>query len=323
MHSPGSRTLALIGIWERAGGWPIDDETHTLVESYGDGWAWSVPLSADRRCFTAMVDPAVTSVGGASLSKAYLAELHGTRHMSALLEGAVAVGPPFARDASAYSSDRAALAGRLLVGDAASFVDPLSSFGVKKAMASAWLAAVVVHTCLDSDRMIEPSLTLYESREQSMFASLMEGSASLARDAAPGQASDFWSKRVHTGPREADADIDVSELRKDPDVLAAFADIRGRETLSLRAADGVSRSSRPVVRGNRIVLEPHLVSAAFADGIRYIRNVDVLALSDIAVGGADAGAMFAAYNRSNPVVGLPDFLGALSVLVGKGLLVNS
>ena len=36
----------------------------------------------------------------------------------------------------------------LLAGDAGSFIDPLSSFGVKKALASAWLGAIVVHTRL-------------------------------------------------------------------------------------------------------------------------------------------------------------------------------
>ena len=34
----------------------------------------------------------------------------------------------------------------LLAGDAGSFIDPLSSAGVKKALASAWLAAVAVST---------------------------------------------------------------------------------------------------------------------------------------------------------------------------------
>ena len=36
----------------------------------------------------------------------------------------------------------------MLVGDAGSFIDPLSSFGVKKALASAWLGAIVAHTRL-------------------------------------------------------------------------------------------------------------------------------------------------------------------------------
>ena len=61
----------------------------------------------------------------------------------------------WACDASLYSAHTYADASRqsLLVGDAGAFIDPLSSFGVKKALASAWIAAVVVHTSLrDSGR---------------------------------------------------------------------------------------------------------------------------------------------------------------------------
>lgn len=32
--------------------------------------------------------------------------------------------------------------------------------------------------------------------------------------------------------------------------------------------------------------------------------------------------LFELYNRRHPPVSLPDFLGALSVLIGKGMLVN-
>ena len=33
-------TLALVGRWRREGGWDGDDRSHTLIESYADGWAW-------------------------------------------------------------------------------------------------------------------------------------------------------------------------------------------------------------------------------------------------------------------------------------------
>src|SRR6185369_12243561 len=59
----------------------------------------------------------------------------------------------WACDASLYHSEAYAGPQFFLVGDAGSFIDPLSSFGVKKALASAWLAAVAAHTSLlDSGR---------------------------------------------------------------------------------------------------------------------------------------------------------------------------
>src|SRR4029077_4875560 len=38
------RTIALPADWH-ADAWPEAEQTHTLVESCADGWAWSVPLS--------------------------------------------------------------------------------------------------------------------------------------------------------------------------------------------------------------------------------------------------------------------------------------
>ena len=55
--------------------------------------------------------------------------------------------------------------GILLVGDAASFIDPLSSYGVKKACVSAWLAAVVVHTCLTNASLTSAALRAPERPE--------------------------------------------------------------------------------------------------------------------------------------------------------------
>ena len=40
----GHRTVSLSAVWERPGGWALPDASHTLIESYADGWAWSVPL---------------------------------------------------------------------------------------------------------------------------------------------------------------------------------------------------------------------------------------------------------------------------------------
>ncbi|HEV8237463.1 MAG TPA: tryptophan 7-halogenase, partial [Gemmatimonadaceae bacterium] len=154
---PAGKTLALVGVWERRGGWTmLDDETHTLVESYHGGWAWSVPVSRSRRYVTAMVDPSLTSVrrseAADTLGVVYHAELAKAKRIGLLVRSgrslARLTGAPFARDASSYDATRFADAGLLLVGDAASFVDPLSSYGIKKALSSAWLASVVVHTAL-------------------------------------------------------------------------------------------------------------------------------------------------------------------------------
>jgi flavin-dependent dehydrogenase len=321
---PRLRTMAIAAVWERRDGWPLADPTHTLVESYEGGWAWSVPVSETRRHVTVMVDPAVTTVAGrARLSTTYHAELSRTASLRDLVEGANLVGRPFARDASSYSCVHAGEDGVLLVGDAASFIDPLSSYGVKKALASAWLAAVVVHSCISNPSLVAPALELYDSRERAIYESLRTRLSELSREAAGAYAGGFWHDRadpVDALDREFAAEPDVTALRADPDVLAALAELKQRPSIALHPARGLERVRKPVVSGNTIVLAEHLVAPAFPDGVRYLRSVDLVAIVDLARAHDQVPDLFDAYNRAAPPAALADFLGALSVLVGKRML---
>ena len=324
---PAGRTLALVGIWERNGWDMLADETHTLVESYDGGWAWSVPVSPQRRYVTVMVDPALTEVrspdGSAGLNAIYEAELAKAAQLDALARSgrdpAKLIGAPFARDASSYSATRFADGRMLLVGDAASFIDPLSSYGIKKALSSAWLAAVVVHTALATEELRSPALELYERRERAMYDGLRRRFAELSRDAAGDAATAFWRARAAAEPGE-DGEPDVDALRSDPDVLAAFATIRSRPSVAFRPSPAVQRVQRPLVRGDRITMGEHLVAPAFREGVRYIRSVDLVTIMSLAPAHDQVPDLYAAYNRATAPASLPDFLGALSVLVGKGLL---
>ena len=325
---PAGRTLALAGVWERRGGWTtLDDETHTLVESYEGGWAWSVPVSRTRRYVTVMVDPAVTPIRRAGESDTLTAVYEAELAKAARLHGLVRSGrrnarlttQAFARDASSYDASRFGDDGLLLVGDAASFVDPLSSYGIKKALSSAWLASVVVHTALVDESMRSAGLDLYDRRERAMHDALRRRFAELSRDVAGDEATDFWRARSADGAGE-DGEPDVAALRRDPEVLAAFDEIRRRESVGLRPSDALRRTERPTVRGDRVALEEHLVVPAFRDGVRYLRSVDLVRIVALAPAYDQVPDLYAAYNRAAAPAALPDFLGALSVLVGKGML---
>jgi hypothetical protein len=54
-----------------------------------------------------------------------------------------------------------------------------------------------------------------------------------------------------------------------------------------------------------------------------VRNVDLVRLSELAPAFDDVPELFDAYNRFAPPVPLPDFLGALSLLIGKGIVERS
>ena len=320
------RTLALVGIWERRGGWrTLADDTHTLVESYDGGWAWSVPVSTSRRYVTVMVDPTLTPVrtqdGVAGLTTIYRAELAKAANLDAVTSTGPArlVSQPFARDASSYSASRFTDDGVLLVGDAASFVDPLSSYGIKKALSSAWLAAVVVHTALSDEAMRTHALDLYERRERAMHDGLRRRFGELSSDAGGVQSTDFWRARASAVASD-DSEPDILELRRDPEVLAAFDTMRARPSIALRPSSLIQRVNRPTVRGDRVTLEEHLVVPAFRDGVRYLRNIDLLRIVTLAPEHDQVADLYAAYNRVSPPAPLPDFLGALSVLVAKRML---
>lgn len=315
-----ARTTAVVGVWENDDWQHEDFATHTLVESYDDGWAWSVPVTPTRRYVTVMLDPRQSDVPTRdALDRAYRDELARTRLIADLIRGAAFVESSWGCDASPYRSQRVSDDGVLLVGDAASFIDPLSSFGVKKALASAWLAAIVANTALTDASLSHAARELFEQREQTMYAELQRQSAALARDASGAHHSAFWQAR---GDDLADAhlELDAAVLRGDHRVRDAFEELKRRPAIQLRAADAVRVVERAVVRGNRVLLEQHLASPTIPNGVRYCRNVDLVAVTRLAPHHDQVPDLYDAYSRAVSAVPLPDFLGALSALVGLEML---
>jgi hypothetical protein len=117
-----------------------------------------------------------------------------------------------------------------------------------------------------------------------------------------------------------DPEPDAAELSRDPGVLAAFADLRSRASIRLSPGSDVRIESRAAVRGREIVMEEHVVNSSWPDGLRYLRGVDLVALLRLAPHHSDVGDLFEANRPNAPNVELPDFLGALSVLVAKSAL---
>jgi flavin-dependent dehydrogenase len=316
-------TIALAGIWKAASAWPETSDTQTLVASYADGWAWSVPTAPGVRHFTVMVDPARTDLARASSSRdIYLSELAKVRAFGPMLAGAALVDGPFGADASPYDAVRYAGPGFLLVGDAASFIDPLSSFGVKKALASGWLAAIVTHTALTRPAMRDAALGFHDRRERELFASAERQAARFAAGVTSGGASHpFWLARASSrDDSDLDGEVDAAALGRDAAVVAAFEDLRRRPAIHFRPGANVRVEPRPAVRGREIALQDHLMLPGWPDGVRYLRNVDLLALWKAAPAHTDVGDLCAAMATGQPGVALPDMLGALAVLIARGAL---
>lgn len=324
-------TLALVRRWRPSAGAPRG--THTLVESYRDGWAWSVPLSADERCVTAMVDPHLSGLErGGSLDRLYAAEIAKTEQLSRLLGGAEPVGGCWACPASLYTATAFGGPGFLLVGDAGSFIDPLSSYGVKKAIASAWLSAVTAHSALLDPGLEADARSFHDRRERDVYRSYRRLSAPFFREAAIAYGHPFWERRAEAAEtaegREPVADpADRLTTLDDDGVLpgreaveAAWEGLRGRDRLDAVPGATLRVVRRPALDGNRIVMADHLANDAWPLGARWVQGVLLPDLVRIAPEQATVPDLFEAYAGSHPGLALPAFLTALATAFAAGFL---
>jgi flavin-dependent dehydrogenase len=312
VHEPGPRTVALIGRWHVGPQFAVPDPTHTLIESYEDGWAWSVPLGLDKRSVAVMVDPERSNLARGRPSRdVYDREIAKTRRFRDLLAESRLLDGPQGWDASMYASRTYAASHWLLVGDAASFVDPLSSAGVKKALASGWLAAVVAHTSLVRPAMRETAFAFYAQREAEVYRALGDLTRRYLSDAASGHTHPFWTDRRDDSAGAADRRA----------VEAALARLRAADRVVLARGPTLDVRSMPAVSGREIVLEPRIASEEDAAGIRHVADVDVLTLVDVALAHDTVPDIFASYNAHAAPVTLPQFLTALATAVAREWLV--
>lgn len=314
-YDEGPRTVALVGEWSTHGAWLVADDTHTVIESYSDGWMWSVPIAGGVRHVCAMVDPQRSGLArGGSSRDVYLAEIAKTRQFKRLLGDASLDGGPWGHDASTYRASEYAGPGWLLVGDAGSFIDPLSSAGVKKALASAWLAAVVANTCINKPSLQPYALSFFSAREREVERLHADATRQFLTAAAREHRQPFWADRFIEPSPNAAADAEA--------VRVAFERLRQAPAPTVRAADRITIAPRPYVSGREIFLGPHVVTGETDPGIRYLYNVDVPALVELAPTATHVPDLFNAYVRRRNTVDLPDFLLAVSTAVARGWLVS-
>jgi flavin-dependent dehydrogenase len=340
-YEPGGRMQAFIGVWQRQAGWDLPDETQTLVETYEDGWSWSVPVGRTTRHVGAMLDASTTRITRGRIEEAYRAELAKTRELHALMTTSGAeLRHVWACDASLYAAEAYAGPGFLLVGDAGSFIDPLSSFGVKKALASAWLAAIAVHTCLAHPDREAVALDFFTRWERQVYASNLERTRDFARAAHAQHPSAFWATRADSlvsddaatateaaatdagaaASEAVDAPVDEAALLQSPEVQAAFDRVKRSPAIDLAWAAHLRFEPRAVIRDREIVLEDAVPLRAARTSLRYLAGVDLVKLGDMACHHRQVSDLYEAYCRTHTPVSLPGFLGSLSVLLAHGIL---
>jgi flavin-dependent dehydrogenase len=318
-HVDGGRLQALIGVWDHPGTWQLDHPSHTFIETFPEGWGWSIATSAATRHIGLMIDGASSRLPrGRSLDATYLNHLARTAHIGGQVAGA-ALRRVFACDASIYTTVSQAADGYILVGDAASTLNPLSSFGVKKALASAWLAAVVAHTSLTQPDRAAAAQDLYRRWESQVWQVNAQRSREFAAEACARHDSPFWATQASLPVDASQLPLDEPALFSSAEVTDAFERLRQSERVVLSRQRDFTPA--PLVRGNLVCLEPAVALGPLArDVVRYARGIDLVGVATIASQGADVPAAFARYCERFGSAPLADFLAVLSLLVARGVL---
>jgi FAD-dependent halogenase len=202
---PFFRNMAVYAYFTGARRLPSPDETNILVESYANGWCWTIPLHNGLTSVGAVVDreTADARVRGRTLDRFLLDEIATTAATAGLLgDATLSMGPYSIKDWS-YTSDRVVGEGFILVGDAACFVDPLFSSGVHLALSAGVLAGAYVTSALKDPEMAVAAAPVYQELYYSHYNRFHE-MAKLFYSSNRTVDSYFWEARRILGDSDHD-----------------------------------------------------------------------------------------------------------------------
>lgn len=269
---------ALVGYWSASHHPAGSRMNDTIIESFSHGWTWSLRLASDLRNATVLFGEDSLNEVRAGREQFYQKALGSAPFTDALLEGATLEPGLRTMDASWLCADRFATPGLVLVGDAGSVIDPLSSQGVYKAMCAAMTAAGVVNTSLRNPEMERVALDYFDEQELRTFEGYAAGSVSTFREEQRWPDQPFWRERHALdawdnmmGPSESPAA--VSGRRWITSIEAGRA-----SELELVCAQDVSIERRASLSDWEIVLSDCVVSGALSYGYRGARQAELVQL---------------------------------------------
>ena len=119
---------------------------------------------------------------------------------------------------------------------------------------------------------------------------------------------------------------DVEQLRCDQNVLSAFEALKQSSAIALRPTSAFRLTRRAVISGRNVVFEDQVILGEGSKDVQatcFLRGVNLVRLVEMASSYRQVPDLYEAYNRECVPVNLPDFLGALSVLLAFGILENA
>ena len=244
------RNLAVYAYYEGAERLPPPAETNIFIESYPNGWLWTIPLHTGQASVGAVVDQRIgeEQVRELGLERFLDEQLAQAPHTARMLSNARRVSGPFIVKDWSYACDKIAGDGYVLAGDAACFIDPLFSSGVHLALMSGVLAAAFVTTALRDPDMAQAAAQVYQElymKEYHHFREMVRLFYSSNRTVD----SYFWeARRILEGQEGGDSG------------------------LSARVSFIQAVAGQPPQGYERMVLERGAAPTEFADSVRAVEE---------------------------------------------------
>jgi flavin-dependent dehydrogenase len=157
--------------WEKKQSAESSASSHTLVESVENGWWYSALLPDKRLAVAFMTDKAGIKDKGLKEADNYLQNLAYAPQTSRRISQYEMIGLPAVKAAGAYLSDLVAGDNWLAVGDSASAFDPLSSYGIHKALQGGINAGACIKAVLNGNRA---AINDYEHAVKMEFENFLE-----------------------------------------------------------------------------------------------------------------------------------------------------
>jgi flavin-dependent dehydrogenase len=284
-----SRQLALIGYWRCGDHHNQSDGFNALVESLPDGWFYTARLNSSVRVAGFMTDRNLLPSNLRSRARhIYLQAIERTAHCKSRLrrcawDGKLRIFP-------AYPSLIECCCGPdwVLVGDAASTLDPLCSQGVQKAIASAVSCTTVVHTLLTYPERAAWVADFWRERELAGFSSHLSARANYYGREHRFASEPFWSERSQPKVEAATTKIQNGAAAASHDRVTVASEVKVVE--------------RPVIDGEFVQTRAVVIARKDSRGVRYCGDVCVPVLIGLTSDQPTVKTLLSRYRRLYPEI---------------------
>lgn len=307
------RLVALTAYWKQDTGIASADGCNTLVESIPEGWFYTAGLAENRRVTGFMTDRDLLPANLHSCAgRVYSDALARTRHGRERLQRAACDGMVRIFAAGPTLVERVAGSSWLLVGDAASTVDPISSQGIQKAITSALAASVVVQTILSRPNQAAPAIEFYQDREETTYRFHLDSLDRLYNRETRWIDQPFWRRRASRADSAPSEAADSMRPQATPSGL--------NDGTRFRVSHNTRLLLRPVLEDDRIELQQVAVTAKEPRGVRYCGQVCVPTLLSLMEDGPNVLTLHGRYEKQAGTVAISRLREVAVHLVDVGIL---